>query len=137
MEKESTFVCQDVNCPHNLWYSGVTKANLPNHKQFAINITPKAEQIHGCMLREYLGDQRWSLEEIGQIWGLSRERIRQIEERALEKIRLQPNHDLELHHQEGIHTTEWRTRTIRVLSGKYIQADGIMQGRGKIYRGEW
>lgn len=130
-----TWVCDNYECRHNLWWKGVVKPKkvkgTQDFKAIKVVVTPKAEEVHGCMCCIH---EPWTLEEIGQLWGFSRERIRQVEESALEKIKKMFLPDLFLIYEEGIHVTEWRTRTIRVLSGKYIQADGLIDGRRRIYR---
>jgi RNA polymerase sigma-32 factor len=41
-----------------------------------------------CIIKErFLGEKPQTLEELGRVFGVSRERIRQLEQRALQKIR--------------------------------------------------
>jgi hypothetical protein len=69
--------CFFTKCPHNVYYEGLglnDKATL----------TEKALSIGCCMLESQ--EVSWTLEEIGEAYGLSRERVRQITEKTLAKI---------------------------------------------------
>jgi len=62
--------CQNYDCRHNMFAYGL-KLDRERIKE-----TRKTRSIRNC---DKLIDSEWTLEEIGQAWGLSRERIRQIE----------------------------------------------------------
>jgi len=69
--------CPDYRCPHNLFWEGLS---LDGRK---IHLTDKALAIGNCCC---LVDEPWTLQEIGEVWGLTRERIRQYEAKALRKV---------------------------------------------------
>jgi len=73
-------ICQNFQCSYNL-FEGVRECNRhPNDE---------TDRMGNCVLRV---DHTWTLEEIAQIWGLTRERVRQIQDKAIEKLALKmPN----------------------------------------------
>jgi DNA-directed RNA polymerase specialized sigma subunit len=73
--------CINHACRHHI-YNGVSIRQQHNMKD------PDASLIYGCMLAVH---KEHTLEEIGQSFGMSRERIRQIEERALNKLKKRRN----------------------------------------------
>jgi hypothetical protein len=79
--------CQNRKCRHHVLWD---ELNLPDGKE-----TEASLKFHNCMCLIY---GELTLEETGQIWGLTRERIRQIELNALMKsgltIRWQKKEDL-------------------------------------------
>ena len=84
--------CVNYKCPHNLFWEDL-KFNREK-----IRITDKALQIRNCCC---LIINRWTLEEIGNTWGLTREEIRRSEEGAFKKlqrnarINLEENNDID------------------------------------------
>ena len=78
--------CMNYGCPHNLFWEGL-RLNLSK-----IHMTDKALAIGNCCC---LIDEPWTPEEIGDIWGLPRKRIRQCEEIAWNKMQKEsPNKQL-------------------------------------------
>jgi DNA-directed RNA polymerase sigma subunit (sigma70/sigma32) len=76
----------NYGCPHNLFWEGL-RLNLNR-----IHMTDKALAIGNCCC---LIDEPWTPEEIGDIWGLTRKRIRQCEEIAWNKMQKEsPNKQL-------------------------------------------
>lgn len=69
--------CQNKDCRHHVLWRDL---DLPKGKE-----TPVSLSFSNCMC---LINRTFTLEEIGELWGLTRERIRQIEERAQIKIGL-------------------------------------------------
>ena len=67
-------VCDRFHCLHNLREGKLGKNGKVN------------EYLRGCHSCDCLILRNATLQDIGEIWGLSRERIRQIEEKALKKI---------------------------------------------------
>src|SRR4030043_495703 len=68
-------VCEKVDCPHNLFFVGLRFKRVDTHRS-------RQFKNCSCLVREDL-----TLEEIAAMYGVTRERIRQIEEKALQKIR--------------------------------------------------
>ena len=64
-------ICKDFDCQHNFFYTGLRLANPQE--------TEKTASILNCCC---LIDGPWTLDEVGQAWGVSRERIRQMERDA-------------------------------------------------------
>ena len=78
--------CMNYGCLHNLFWEGL-RLNLNR-----IHMTDKALAIGNCCC---LIDEPWTPEEIGDIWGLTRKRIRQCEEIAWNKMQKEsPNKQL-------------------------------------------
>jgi DNA-directed RNA polymerase sigma subunit (sigma70/sigma32) len=76
----------NYGCPHNLFWEGL-RLNLNK-----IHMTDKALTIGNCCC---LIDEPWTPEEIGDIWGLTRKRVRQCEEIAWDKMQKEsPNKQL-------------------------------------------
>jgi DNA-directed RNA polymerase sigma subunit (sigma70/sigma32) len=76
----------NYGCPHNLFWEGL-RLNLNR-----IHMTDRALAIGNCCC---LIDEPWTPEEIGDIWGLTRKRIRQCEEIAWNKMQKEnPNKQL-------------------------------------------
>jgi DNA-directed RNA polymerase sigma subunit (sigma70/sigma32) len=73
----------NYGCPHNLFWEGL-RLNLNR-----IHMTDKALAIGNCCC---LIDEPWTPEEIGNIWGLTRKRIRQCEEIAWNKMQKESPH---------------------------------------------
>ena len=68
--------CQNFACEENVFY---WKLNLAHHYE-----TEMTEKIGNCLINNV---DEWTLDQIGKAWGLSRERIRQIEEKAMDKLK--------------------------------------------------
>ena len=87
--------CTNFKCSNNLFWEDL---RLNREK---IRLTDKALQIRNCCC---LIMSPWTLEEIGNAWGLTREQIRQYEEAAFKKlqrkgrINLVKNNDI--HHKK-------------------------------------
>ena len=75
--------CMNYGCPHNLFWEGL-RLNLNK-----IHMTDKALTIGNCCC---LIDEPWTPEEIGDIWGLTRKRVRQCEEIAWDKMQKECPH---------------------------------------------
>jgi DNA-directed RNA polymerase sigma subunit (sigma70/sigma32) len=69
--------CTNFKCPHNLFWE---ELNLDRDK---IQMTDRALEIRNCCC---LIIHPWTLEEISDAWGLTRERIRRSEEEAFKKL---------------------------------------------------
>lgn len=69
---EKVFKCTDAKCQRNFFWD---KLGLKKSQE-----TDISDKYHNCML--FLDDEL-TLDQIGRIWGMSRERIRQIEEKAI------------------------------------------------------
>lgn len=67
--------CQNFDCKQNIFWK---ELKLKRPKE-----TELAKYFKNCMLNI---DREMTLEEIGQMWGITRERVRQIEERAILKL---------------------------------------------------
>ncbi len=123
-----TWVCESTDCKHNLWSEEVTKARTRDANgnrsiQWAKQITPKAIECHGCAC---MIDSRWTLEEIGDLWHLSRERVRQIEEVARKKLKKRDYPELKLHQIEGV---KEESHLLAKMNGKWRQLDVIQTAR--------
>ena len=70
--------CQDFSCMFNLFWDKL-ELKKPNYELGSLFYN--CEKILFCIY------PRLTLEMIGEIWGLSRERIRQLEDRALRKLK--------------------------------------------------
>lgn len=83
-------VCHNRNCHHHMLSQILFKGTSSSTKKKGAPIKGKAKETEAsmefgnCML---MLTRSFTLEEIGEMWGLTRERIRQIEERALGKLR--------------------------------------------------
>jgi hypothetical protein len=64
--------CPFRDCKHNMYWEGLNIKNPTDTERF--------EEFKNCML---LLDESITLEDIGQAYGISRERVRQVEEGAL------------------------------------------------------
>lgn len=73
--------CIIFDCPHHVYYK-VSQRKQKNMRR------ADASKIYGCMLAVI---KEFTLEETGEIFGLSRERARQIEEKALNKLKKRVN----------------------------------------------
>jgi len=69
--------CLNFSCTHNVYADDL---KIKRKVQ-----TEKAASISNCMLKN--GETTWTLEEIGEAWGLTREAIRLTQEKCFEKIR--------------------------------------------------
>ncbi len=126
------WVCQRTDCQHNLWFVGVTKprkrqGEFQSAKQLQVVITPKAQECHGC---DCLVNDEWTLEEIGDIWSISRERVRQIQDNALRTLRKAQHPELALHHKEGLKED---SHLIGKMHGRWRQLDVIQTARRRYY----
>ncbi len=68
--------CLLTICPHNMFWDGL---KLPK----GAHITGFSLSFSNCMC---LLDEEWTLEDIAELWGMTRERIRQIERDAIIKL---------------------------------------------------
>lgn len=68
--------CTNFVCQENLFYRQIVDPKKAKE-------TERSKEIGNCLL---MNDRSWTLEEIGECWGLSRERIRQIEEKAMARV---------------------------------------------------
>jgi len=75
--------CRNYRCFHNLFWKGL-RLNLDK-----IHMTDKALAVGNCCC---LIDEPWTPEEIGDIWGLTKKRIRQCEEIAWRKVQKESPH---------------------------------------------
>ncbi len=120
-----TWVCERTDCQHNLCSEEITRARSREEngnlcQQWSKKITPKAQEYHGCAC---LIDSQWTLEEIGDLWHLSKERVRQIEEVALKKFQRRVHLELRLVQDEGV---KEESHLLGKMNGRWRQLD-VMQ----------
>ena len=72
-DSEGNQPCRKYDCPHNLFYNRLRLGTR-------FKETPLAASWKNCDLNI---DRKCKLREIAEMWGMSKERVRQIEERAL------------------------------------------------------
>ena len=78
--------CTNFKCPSNLFWEDL-KLNREE-----IRMTDKAFEIRNCCC---LIKRPWTPEEIGDVWGLTEEEIRRLEEEALKKLQRKARINLE------------------------------------------
>jgi len=89
--------CLFVNCKHNMYWEGLNIKNPTDTERF--------EEFKNCML---LLDEPITLEDIGRAWGISRERVRQIEDNALTKVMKRLHFDPEKRQELKLYLqTDW------------------------------
>lgn len=75
---KTRFKCQNFDCYHNIFYKNIEMKEMNQDSVIS-------DETMNCMMNL---KRSYTLEEIGTLWGLSRERVRQIEGKALKKLRL-------------------------------------------------
>lgn len=86
LSESDGLVCESTGCEHNVFFTKLGFKRID---------TEKSRSIKNCLCALTDGD-RFTLEEIAEMYGVTRERIRQIEEKAIQKLRA-----FVLRHPEG------------------------------------
>ncbi len=106
--------CQNRKCHYHIHADNLS-LNLEK-----CNETDKSRSIGNCTK---LINSPWTLEEIAKVWGITRERVRQIEEEALNKLTLSIKTDLLAEDHNLLKQLEKRRNEIRLR----IRAKKIVQ----------
>lgn len=111
-----------------------TKITLPED---LINILKKCNlserELQIILLRNgFINDKEKTLEEIGQFFGLTRERIRQIENKALRKIRMSPYAKVLLEYTENQVEASKNLTTFREFYSQNISSTKSLQKNGGV-----
>jgi len=117
-----TWPCQNRRCHHHI-HAYDLGLNSKKYKE-----TDKSLEIGNCCKKIC---SEWTLEEIAECWGLTRERIRQIEEKGLDRLTLSTKADLFAGDYDLLKQLTKRRKEIKLRKKEQREKDEIYKRKEK------
>ena len=112
--------CEVFECRYNV-FEGIDPEDRHPNKE--------TDLMRNCVFNV---DRKWTLEEIAEIWGLSRERIRQVEEKAINRLAIKvPDHFYELFNIKPERMAERKHRAHEFFAKKAISNNKRFEAMNK------
>lgn len=133
-ESEETELEHFIPSPDDTPEESYAKTNLPEEIEQVLKLSKLTErELQVILFRNgFLDGESKTLEQLGQLYGVTRERIRQIENKALKKIRKNPHVKRLIDYTDNPGESERNLKTMRNFYNKNMQSNKSLQRKGGV-----